>query len=214
MTAALRAADCDAYGIDLSGSAIKEATAAFGPWYSIVNESGLSAQIPFQPDLIIALEIIEHVKDPAALLADMKRAVSPSGSLLVSTPNRTICSHDALWQTDPPPVHLTWFSEEGMVALAAQVGLDAEFVNFAKFNAFTYRNRKREQTGIVKEPFLDAELQVINPVNERREAMLSRRIAPMLALAMRKVNGRTTDKSRSGSMVVRMHRRDRPKFPS
>jgi SAM-dependent methyltransferase len=208
LTAALRAAGYEAHGIDLSGAAIEEATATFGPWYSVGSERSFSAQMPFQPDLIVALEIIEHVPDPAGLLAALKDALAPLGSLIVSTPNRSSWDPVAVWQTDLPPVHLTWLSEEGMIALGSRVGLDTEFANFENFNALTFRSRKRAE--VTREPLLNSEFQVINPVNEKREALLSSRIAPMIALAMRKIQGRTSDKTRSGSMVVRMRTTERP----
>lgn len=40
-------------------------------------------------DAVLALEIIEHVADPAAFLADVTRLVKPQGQLLLSTLNRT-----------------------------------------------------------------------------------------------------------------------------
>jgi len=202
LTAALRAAGYEAYGIDLSGAAIGEATATFGPWYSVASEKSLRTQIPFQPDLIVALETIEHVPDPVGLLANLKDALAPTGSLIVSTPNRSSWDSAAVWQTDLPPVHLTWLSEEGIIALGSRVGLNTEFVNFKKFNALTFRSRKRIED--TREPLLNSECQVINPMNEKREVLLSSRFAPMVALAMRKVQGRPSDKTRSGSMVVRM----------
>lgn len=40
-------------------------------------------------DAVLALEIVEHVADPAAFLADLGRLVQPGGQLLLSTLNRT-----------------------------------------------------------------------------------------------------------------------------
>ncbi len=40
-------------------------------------------------DAVLALEIIEHVAEPAAFLADVTRLVKPGGQLLLSTLNRT-----------------------------------------------------------------------------------------------------------------------------
>lgn len=43
-------------------------------------------------DLVLALEIIEHVSDPEAFLATLAKLVAPGGLLIVSTLNRTLKS--------------------------------------------------------------------------------------------------------------------------
>src|SRR5262249_20322880 len=42
----------------------------------------------------VAFEIIEHLRDAAGFLAELKRVLSPSGVLLVSTPNRLYYTED------------------------------------------------------------------------------------------------------------------------
>jgi 2-polyprenyl-6-hydroxyphenyl methylase/3-demethylubiquinone-9 3-methyltransferase len=43
-------------------------------------------------DLVLALEIIEHVSDPEAFLATLAKLVAPGGLLIISTLNRTVKS--------------------------------------------------------------------------------------------------------------------------
>ena len=43
-------------------------------------------------DAVLALEVIEHVADPSALLHDMKKLIQPKGVAIVSTLNRTTAS--------------------------------------------------------------------------------------------------------------------------
>jgi len=47
-------------------------------------------------DLVISMEVIEHVADPAAFVAGLAAAMAPGGLLIVSTPNRTALSRLAL----------------------------------------------------------------------------------------------------------------------
>lgn len=51
-------------------------------------------------DLVVAFELIEHVDDQAALLAEARRVLQPDGLLLISTPERRIYT-DAEGRTNP-----------------------------------------------------------------------------------------------------------------
>jgi 2-polyprenyl-6-hydroxyphenyl methylase / 3-demethylubiquinone-9 3-methyltransferase len=43
-------------------------------------------------DVVSSMEVIEHVTDPAAFIAELARHLKPDGLLLLSTPNRTAAS--------------------------------------------------------------------------------------------------------------------------
>jgi len=47
-------------------------------------------------DLVVSMEVIEHVADPAAFVAGLAGALAPEGLLILSTPNRTPLSKLAL----------------------------------------------------------------------------------------------------------------------
>lgn len=51
---------------------------------------------PGRFDLIIAMEVLEHVADKAAFLAVLSRCLAPGGLLILSTPNRTLSSRALL----------------------------------------------------------------------------------------------------------------------
>ena len=45
-----------------------------------------------QFDLVTSMEVIEHVADPAAFIADLAARLAPGGLMILSTPNRTTLS--------------------------------------------------------------------------------------------------------------------------
>lgn len=47
-------------------------------------------------DLVVSMEVIEHVSDPAAFVRGLARALAPGGLMVLSTPNRTPLSKLAM----------------------------------------------------------------------------------------------------------------------
>ncbi|MFL5963601.1 MAG: class I SAM-dependent methyltransferase [Gaiellaceae bacterium] len=79
----------DAYGVDASAWAIKEAK-AFAPdlqdRFAVADiQTSVVIEGPF--DLITSLEVVEHLEDPVSAISVMTRALAPGGTLIVSTPN-------------------------------------------------------------------------------------------------------------------------------
>ncbi|MFM7028905.1 MAG: class I SAM-dependent methyltransferase [Chakrabartia sp.] len=84
-------------------------------------------------DLILALDVLEHLRAPEAVLADLATRLRPGGVCIVSVPN--IASYQIIAPllvqrrfayTDAGPMdrtHLRWFTEESALALMAQAGL-------------------------------------------------------------------------------------------
>lgn len=132
LTHALRAAGFDAHGVDLSHIAVDAARKRYGEHYSVgdaadsVHLSGASA--------VIAMELLEHLADPAVFLTRLREAMHAASTLILSTPNRDTYPSSTVWNTDLPPVHLHWFSEEGITALARRCGFTVSFVDFTSRN--------------------------------------------------------------------------------
>jgi SAM-dependent methyltransferase len=78
------------------------------------------------PRLVFASEVIEHVEQPEAFLADLKAIAGESGYLIVTTPNaehvRPGTPPDILLAMLGPSQHLFLLSERSLSRLAASVG--------------------------------------------------------------------------------------------
>src|SRR5215472_3924255 len=64
--------------------------AGCGAGYGSAEQASVT-QLPYPDaafDLVVAFEVIEHLEDWRGFLAEARRVLSPSGQLIVSTPNR------------------------------------------------------------------------------------------------------------------------------
>ena len=103
-TADLASVASSAVGIDLAPEAIAYAAGHFpGPRFL----EGSASAVPFPPasfDLVTAFEVIEHLSDWRALLAETQRVLEPNGLLIVSTPNKRYYAETRA-QSGPNPFH-------------------------------------------------------------------------------------------------------------
>ena len=78
-------------------------------------------------DLVIAVEVIEHVADPVSFVAAIRDVLVPGGHLLLSTGNaRSITAKRAGldWYYLDPPAHLSYFTDRNIAQLLQQAGFD------------------------------------------------------------------------------------------
>jgi len=101
---------CQVAGVDPSDAAIRFATEEFdrrGLAGQFVRADGYRYPFPDGAfDAAVCSDVIEHVQDPAALLAEIRRLLKPGGVLVLSTPIRF---------TEQPqdPLHVQeWFAGE------------------------------------------------------------------------------------------------------
>jgi 2-polyprenyl-3-methyl-5-hydroxy-6-metoxy-1,4-benzoquinol methylase len=96
-------------------------------------EQGLPPELMGQFDLILALDVLEHLRDPGLVLSRLVERLAPGGQFIVSLPNISHLSVSAplLFRrrfrfTDAgimDRTHLRWFTEETAVELLNGAGL-------------------------------------------------------------------------------------------
>lgn len=81
-------------GVDAAPENIAAARAhAAGQGLAIQYHAGELAALPSATfDLVTSMEVVEHVADPAAFIAELGARLAPGGLMILSTPNRTALS--------------------------------------------------------------------------------------------------------------------------
>jgi SAM-dependent methyltransferase len=75
-------------GVERDPDHLSEAARRF-PWLPVVE--GDAAALPFEDgslDAVVMLDVLEHVPDPRAVVAEIRRVLSPGGALVLSVPHR------------------------------------------------------------------------------------------------------------------------------
>ncbi|HEY1197123.1 MAG TPA: methyltransferase domain-containing protein [Thermoplasmata archaeon] len=134
LTFALRMAGLAASGVDMSREAVRRAVDSFGPHYYMSSLQEISLRERHKFDVVILAEVLEHMEDPVLMLLAAKRCLRPEGSIVITTPNRSFYPELAIWQTELPPVHLWWFSEKSLVAVANKLELRVTFTDFTRLS--------------------------------------------------------------------------------
>jgi len=140
LTYALSKRGYDALGLDLSQRAVEDARARYGNMYVCGEAGALAGGRSGDFDAVFMLEIVEHLPEPLGVLAEAARLVKRGGSLVVTTPNRSAYPPDVLWETDTPPVHLWWFTEDAMKVFAGKLGMELQLTDFTEFSRSHYIN--------------------------------------------------------------------------
>jgi len=138
LTFALNREGYQAQGIDISEQAVESARRRYGNFYRTLSLEQV-AEDKAKYELIIALELIEHVVDPLKFLLQARQLLKPGGRILITTPNKDAFLNDDIWTTDLPPVHLWWFSAASMRFLADRANMEVEFLTRKSGN--TDKNR-------------------------------------------------------------------------
>lgn len=168
LTYALRQEGYQATGVDISPEAIAHAEATYGPYYEAENIVGMSERTTARYDVIIMTELIEHLEDPFPFIEHVRRLLTPTGHILITTPNKSYLHKEQhTWQSDLPPVHFWWFSEQATHHIAQKLGMRAELIDFSEYNRQTGNYQiKLNDAVIIRRPTFGADGQVLHPVTE------------------------------------------------
>jgi SAM-dependent methyltransferase len=94
---------------------------------------GSVTEMPFEPDsfdLVVCLDVIEHLEDDLAALRELRRVVAPGGSLLVTVP-----AYEWLWSGhDVINHHRRRYTRRSLLAVAERVGWKCTRTTY--FNSF------------------------------------------------------------------------------
>jgi SAM-dependent methyltransferase len=131
LTYALTRAGYDSTGVDISSKAIDLAKRRYGDHYFCgdIHEFVKSHD---RLNAIIATELIEHLDNPVLFARNMLAALQEGGSLILTTPNK-LRGDTRIWDTELPPVHLSWLSKTSMRRLAERIDCNVEFIDFTQF---------------------------------------------------------------------------------
>lgn len=122
----------NAKGIDIAQEAISNARSSYGDNFICGDFFSHNPEIKY--DVVCMLELIEHVDNPHAYISHAKSLLKPGGKLIMTTPNRSWFPDSDIWNTDLPPVHITWFSEKGARDLLLAHNLTPRFFNYTWYN--------------------------------------------------------------------------------
>jgi SAM-dependent methyltransferase len=99
-----------------------------------VVAGGLDALDPSEQfDLLLMIQVLEHLDDPRHALRALAARLKPEGKLIIGVPNfsswQSRFGGDAWFHLDVPR-HLHHFTPRGLIELIGQPGLDVESVSF------------------------------------------------------------------------------------
>src|SRR5262249_42011662 len=119
--------------VDLDDSLRTEAEAA-GHNFSACRIEDFETKEPF--DLILMLNLIEHVADPAAVLCRLRDVMSRESRLLIKTPNTETLScrlfRQRNWGGFHCPRHWVLFHKRNFAALAERCGLEVVWTQYTQ----------------------------------------------------------------------------------
>lgn len=120
-------------GLEYSSSAVDFAKKFFNEKHTVGIIEDFSSNHLVMYDVVIATEVIEHVIDPNKFIEDILKVLKPGGKLILTTPIKDIHPIGTIWETEPAPIHLWWFTEKGIASIAKHFNSKVSFVDFTDY---------------------------------------------------------------------------------
>jgi len=146
---AARAANWQIEGSEVSRPAIEQMR---GQGFTVHHADLPAAQLPPESfDVIVAVEVVEHVADPGVQVREMACLLRPGGLLWMTTPNGAGLSERLLqtrWSVVAPPEHLQLFSPRGMNSMLRRAGFGTIQIKTHGLNPFEILHALRGKTDV------------------------------------------------------------------
>lgn len=120
-------------GLDISQEAINEAISCFGQYYVCADVFEFAKNHNEEFDLIIFTQVFEHIEDPIKWMVTLLMMLKIDGKIILTTENKSIYPPKTVWQSDLPPIHLWWFSEQSMSYIADKINAELIFTDFSNY---------------------------------------------------------------------------------
>lgn len=136
------------YGIEFFPAAASAAKEVMSEVWNESIEEFFPPLAPQSLDYVFCADVLEHLRDPAVVLARLKPLLKPTGQLLISLPNASnrrliwnlVVKNE--WQYAPSGImddtHLRWFTAKSAHRLIAEAGfkvLEFEYIFWGKGGA-------------------------------------------------------------------------------
>ncbi len=130
LTYAMKEEGYDVLGMDISNEAVENAKTNFGNYFIREDLFEFSKTDTALFDVVVLTEVIEHVEEPLKFIDAISKLIKQNGSIILATPNKSIAPLDIIWDTEAPPIHHWWFSEESIENIARRLDLTCSFIDF------------------------------------------------------------------------------------
>ena len=146
-------AGADVTGIDMSGAALQVAKlhaleTGTQVTYEKITAEEMAANTPGTYDVVTCLEMLEHVPNPASIIASCAKLVKPGGDIFFSTLNRNVKSYlfaivgaEYLLKLIPKNTHdfAKFIRPNELAEMARQSGLNLMDMTGLTYNPFTQK---------------------------------------------------------------------------
>lgn len=117
-------------------------------------------------DVVIASQVLEHVKHPREMVSEIERILKPGGILVIAVPNlhslfvKLLDTRDqgCLWV----PEHCNYFTKKSLLALVEEISLQPrKIINIAKIPYYALSNRLSLKRGTRRRALLNKSIKVL-----------------------------------------------------